>query len=97
MSFEIKFSPKAETTFNDIIIQLEQRWGDKFVNKFKDKVSKSLDLIAQTPLIYPEAPENPTLRKCILHKNCSLLYRIYNNKIEIVYFWDNRQEPSKKP
>ncbi len=39
MNFEIKFSPKAEITFNDIIIQLEQRWGDKFVNKFKDKVS----------------------------------------------------------
>lgn len=97
MSFEIKFSPKAETTFNDIIIQLEQRWGDKFVNKFKDKVAKSLDLIAETPLVYPVAQENPALRKCVLHKNSSLFYRIYNDKIEIVYFWDNRQEPSTKP
>jgi plasmid stabilization system protein ParE len=97
MSFEIKFSSKAETTFNNIIIQLEQRWGGKFVNKFKDKVSKSLDLIADTPLIYSVAPENPALRKCILHKNCSLLYRIHNDEIEIVYFWDNRQEPLTIP
>jgi len=97
MSFEIKFSPKAESTFEDIIIQLEQRWGDKVVNKFKDKVSKSLDLIAETPLIYPVAPENPALRKCVLHKNCSLLYRIHSYKVEIVYFWDNRQEPLIKP
>jgi len=93
MSFEIKFSPKAESTFDDLVTQLEQRWGGKFVDKFKDKVSKTLDLISETPYVYPIAPENSILRKCILHKNCSMLYRIYNDNIEIIYFWDNRQDP----
>lgn len=52
MSFEIKFSPKAQSTFDDLVTQLEQRWGTKFVNKFKDKLSKALDLISETPDIY---------------------------------------------
>jgi len=97
MSFDVRFSPRAETTFDDIIIQLESRWGDKFINKFKEKVSKSLDLIAETPLVYPVSRENPALRKCVLHKNCSLLYRVHYDNVEIVYFWDNRQEPLTKP
>ena len=86
MSFEIKFSPNAESTFNDLVAQLEQRWGTKFVNKFKDKISNTLDLISETPLIYPVAPENTALRKCILHKNCAMLYRIHDKNVEIVYF-----------
>ena len=93
MSFEIKFSPKAIKTFDAVVIQLSQRWGDKFVNKFKNKVSKSLDIIADAPFLYPIAPENTGLRKCILHKNCSMFYRINNEFIEVVYFWDNRQDP----
>ncbi len=93
MSFEIRFSPKAIITFDEIITQLNQRWGDKFVKKFKDKVSYSLDNIIETPFLYPIAPENIELRKCVLHKNCSMFYRVNNNIIEIIYFWDNRQDP----
>jgi plasmid stabilization system protein ParE len=93
MIFEIKFSPKAIITFEEIVTQLNQRWGNKFVNNFKNKVSKSLDIIAETPFLYPMAPENVELRKCVLHKNCSMYYRVNNNSVEIVYFWDNRQDP----
>lgn len=97
MSFEIKFSPKAESTFEDLVTLLNQRWGEKFVNEFKNKVTKSLDVISETPFIFPVAPENAELRKCVIHKNCSMLYRMRNDMVEIVYFWDNRQEPLIKP
>jgi hypothetical protein len=30
-----------------------ERWGDKFVVKFEDKISKTFELIAQTPFAYP--------------------------------------------
>ena len=93
MSLEVKFSPRAEKTFEDIVIQLRNQWGEKFVNKFKDKVSRSLEIISLTPFIYPIAKENEELRKCVLHKNCSMLYRIKNDIIEVLYFWDNRQDP----
>ena len=93
MSLEIKFSPKAEETFEAVVAQLEQRWGDTFVNKFKNKVGETLDIIANTPLIYPLSKENSELRKCILHKNCAMLYRILDDKIEIFCFLDNRQDP----
>ena len=44
MSFDVKFSIKAEETFEAVVIQLGQRWGEKFVDKFKKKLSDSLDI-----------------------------------------------------
>jgi plasmid stabilization system protein ParE len=93
MSFDIRFTPEAEETFDAVVSQLRGRWGDRFVTKFEDKVSKSFEIISETPYIYPVFEENTGIRRCILHKNCSLLYKIYENTILIVCFWDNRQDP----
>lgn len=44
MPFNIKFSIQAEETFDAIVDQIEKRWGDKIVKRFKDKVNKALDI-----------------------------------------------------
>ena len=93
MSLAIKFAVEAEETYDSIVSQLRERWGDKFVLKFEDKVSQVVAIIAQTPLIYPIAKENTETRKCVLYKNCSMYYKVNDDNIEIVYFWDNRQDP----
>lgn len=93
MSFEIKFTPEAEETYDAVVSQLRQRWGDRFVVKFEIKVLKCLDTITTTPYIYPVVEENTGIRKCLLHKNCSMFYKIYDEAILIVCFWDNRQDP----
>jgi hypothetical protein len=93
MSYLIKFIPEAEETFNELVIQLRQRWGDRFVLKFENRVLKCLETISQTPYIYPLAEDMLEIRKCLLHKNCSMLYTIGNDVIFIVCFWDNRQDP----
>jgi plasmid stabilization system protein ParE len=93
MSFKIKFTPEAEETYDALSTQLRERWGDRFVIKFEDKISKCLDTISNTPYLYPVADERTEIRKCILHKNCSMLYKVYQDTVVIVCFWDNRQEP----
>lgn len=93
MSFEIKFSPIAEETFDAVVAQLRQRWGDKFVVRFEDRLLKSLHTISITPDIFPVVNDKTAVRRCLLHKNCSLLYKINAEEILIICFWDNRQEP----
>ena len=93
MSYDIKFIPEAEETFNELVIQLRQRWGDRFVLKFEERVLKCLTIISQNPYFYPLAEDMLEIRKCLLHKNCSMLYTITNDVIFIVCFWDNRQDP----
>jgi len=42
MSFEIRLTREAEETYDAVVTQLRQRWGDRFVNKFEAKVLKCL-------------------------------------------------------
>ena len=93
MSLEIRFIPEAEETYKDLISQLQNRWGNKFVEKFEAKVLKCIDTIFSSPYLYQIADEGTEIRKCLLHKNCLMYYKVDSNIIVIVCFWDNRQEP----
>ncbi|MES2279264.1 MAG: hypothetical protein V4592_24745 [Bacteroidota bacterium] len=91
MSFTVKLSEEAIQTYDALTDQLRQRWGDAFVDKFATKVSKSLSTISISPYIYPVYSSD--IRSCVLHKNCSMLYRIINSDVLVICFWDNRQDP----
>ncbi|MES2810537.1 MAG: type II toxin-antitoxin system RelE/ParE family toxin [Bacteroidota bacterium] len=93
MIYDIKFTPEAEETYLAIKLQLKARWGEKVVDNFENKVSNVFDLISSDPEIYPQDKVFTALRKCVLHKNCSMFYKRNVDHILITYFWDNRQDP----
>jgi plasmid stabilization system protein ParE len=92
--YKILFTPEAVDTFDAISTQILDRWGESKLQEFKLRVSKYLEIIAQSPYIYPILSELfPDLRRCILHKNCSIIYKVMDQDIHVICFWDNRQEP----
>lgn len=93
MGLPIRFSFESEETFKVIIQQLQERWGEAFVIKLKAKVIKNLKSISKNPYLYAIADEEREIRKCVLHSNCSMFYKITETQIMILYFWDNRQQP----
>ncbi|MBS1524973.1 MAG: hypothetical protein JST19_04955 [Bacteroidetes bacterium] len=93
MSFKVKFTPKAGETYDALVAQVRQRWGDKFVVRLESKIARAIHLISTSPYSYPVAEESLEIRRCVLHKNCSMLYKVYDEVILIICFWDNRQEP----
>lgn len=93
MSFEIRFTPEAEDTYDSVVSQLLERWGEKFVGKFESRLEKILETLSHSPFLYPIVLESSQIRKCVLHKNCSLLYKVIDQYVVIVCFWDNRQDP----
>jgi hypothetical protein len=90
---DIRFTPEAESTYRALVGQLQSQWGEKYVTRFELRVEKALNQISISPTIYPIILENHELRKCVLHKNCSLFYKVYDRYILVTWFWDNRQQP----
>ncbi|MEC3880973.1 type II toxin-antitoxin system RelE/ParE family toxin [Parapedobacter sp. 10938] len=93
MPYKLRFTPESEDTYDALSSQLMERWGERFVLKFERRVSKALDTLSKTPLLYPVAIEETQVRKCIVHKNCSILYKVDGRVVTVICFWDNRQEP----
>jgi len=93
MSYTLTFTSTAFETYYAITAQLQGRWGDKIVADFERKTVKVLELITVSPLIFQSIESNPNLRKGLIHKNCSVFYEVQEFQIEILFFWDNRQDP----
>jgi len=93
MSLEIVFTPKAKDSFLSIISLIRSNWGDNSAEKFVDKTYKTLHSISKQPYLFKAYLEND-VRIGVITKQTSIVYRIFNDRIEILFFWDNRQEPA---
>ena len=93
MSYELVFTKEAEETFELIVEQLLDRWGIKTVLKFQNLTSICFEKIKENPFLYQVIDEQQNIRRCVVHANCSVFYHIRASKVEIICFWDNRQNP----
>jgi hypothetical protein len=93
MTYEIVFTIRAHDTFASIKSQIDNRWGKKSVIDFEQRTSRILDVISHSPFVYNAIPLNRNIRKGFIHLNCSMFYEVKEQSIEILFFWDNRQDP----
>jgi plasmid stabilization system protein ParE len=93
VSFTLIFAREALDTYESIQSQILDRWGETVLDKFERKTLKTLDQISKSLFIFKETAENPNVRKELINKNCSVFYEVKTEKIEVLFFWDNRQEP----
>jgi plasmid stabilization system protein ParE len=96
MSFEIKWSEKAENQLYDIFNYLEKEWSLKVALNFTEEVDFILDLLKESPFIGQEyETENSNVRFLLISKHNTLFYLIENNSINLLNIFDNRQDPIK--
>ena len=93
MAINVIFSDEATETFQSIGQQLQDRWAENEVNEFRKRAYKVVDIIGVFPLIFQAVNKIENIRKAVIHKNCSMFYRIDDTYIEVLFFWDNRQDP----
>ncbi|HWZ34958.1 MAG TPA: type II toxin-antitoxin system RelE/ParE family toxin [Mucilaginibacter sp.] len=91
--FEIIFSEKARDTFQSIQSQLFERWGVDIVIQFEKRTWDVIETLSESPFIFQSSEIDSSIRKVVVHKNCSLFYKVNGGKVELLFFWDNRQEP----
>lgn len=86
-------SETALKTFESICAQIHERPKAKALNDFKKNTIKTLELIGNSPFIYKETEFDPNIRQGLIKKLSSVFYEIKSDRIEVLFFWDNRQEP----
>jgi len=96
MDYEIVWSPVAKTSYFSILEYLEKNWTTKEIHAFVRRTNEILDLIKTRPSLFQYSKSSDTHR-CVLVKQVSLFYRVKpsSNRIELLVFWDNRQNPEK--
>lgn len=95
MDFEIIWLPKAERRFAEIIEYLQYKWNDKVITDFIKKTERVLQQVKRNPRLFRHSGQM-NIHQVLITKHNMLLYRINGNLIELLTFFDTRQNPKKK-
>lgn len=93
MSRKIIFSDDAIETLLSTTNFIESKWNSRLAEKFLEKVYKTLTLAAENPYMFKAFSLSENIRVGLISKQTSFFYRVQENEIIILFFWDNRQEP----
>lgn len=86
---KIIWSDEARKTYDKTIDELIVKWQIDIAIDFEDRTNSLLDHLKEYKKFCPPSKKK-RLRKCVIHNNASLIYRIKSNCIELITFIDNR-------
>lgn len=93
-NLDIFYTPRAQETLILVFQFINHNFGKTSADKFILKADKCIDLISANPLMFKSSKIDESIRVGLITKQCSLFYQVTENSINLLYFWDNRQEPS---
>ena len=85
------WSPQAKKDFWNNIDYLESEWSEKTVLNFIEKVNTTIDLLKNDNVLFVKT-NYKNVYKVVITKHISLYYRIENNRIDSLRFWNNFQD-----
>jgi plasmid stabilization system protein ParE len=94
MSHSVIWSPTAQLTYYYVIEYLNEHWSKRELGIFIARTEEVIIHICDNPLLYPYSIESDT-HKCVVVKQDSLFYRTKAGAVELLVFWDNRQDPTR--
>jgi plasmid stabilization system protein ParE len=96
MALKIRWTKKAADSLEHTVNYIENEWGAKSTNKLIRNLNNFLTLVKQYPQIGKIEIVEKSIRGFVISRHNSILYRIKEQEIVILKFFDNRQNPRKK-
>jgi len=96
MALEIFWTKQVDYKFDRIIDYLLHEWNQKVTASFVRKVYDTLDTLAEFSEIGTIEHKEKEIRGFTFVKQINVFYKVSDNKLIILNFFDNRQSPAKK-
>jgi plasmid stabilization system protein ParE len=93
--YKLLWSDRALADLQNIINYLTENWTPKETQNFARRLDKRLDIIATSPGLFPKTTKRKNVRRSVLTKQTVIYYETRENIINIVTFFDPRQNPKK--
>lgn len=86
----------AEKTFEAIIEHLHERWTDREVRNFIRESNRVIGQVAMMPLMFRRSAAKD-IHEAVIAPRCLLIYRVKQEEIQLLSFFDTRMHPKRKP
>lgn len=92
---KVIFSKNAQFNLEDLLEYLKYNFSLRIQTKFIEKLNKVIFLIKKDPEIFPITNKNFNFRRCVLSKQTTIYYTFNDQEINVLSFFDTRQNPKK--
>jgi plasmid stabilization system protein ParE len=96
MALEILWTRLADRKFDKIIDYLLNARNQRVTESFVKNVYDTIDILAEFPELGTIEHKEKGIRGFTIVKQINVFYKVIDNKIIILNFFDNRQAPEKK-
>lgn len=96
-SYPVTWSDEAKKNKDDIHRYLAEAWSEKEIRQFYRVLDQRISLIARHPKMSPKTEKRQDVRRSVLTKQISLYYKFDGRQVEILFLFDNRQDPENRP
>ena len=93
--YRILWTEEAINNLEEILTYLNNRWSQREVDNFKNRLSRQISLIKQNPILFPVSQYNIRLRKAVLSRQTTIFYEITGQIIFLVYLFSNMRDIEK--
>jgi plasmid stabilization system protein ParE len=94
--YKILWTDNALKELEKTIEYLEENWTDKELRNLAKSLEQTISLISQNPQIFQASKKKKDIRRAVILSLNSLYYRVSEDKVEILSFFGNRQNPKKR-
>ncbi|WP_035842850.1 type II toxin-antitoxin system RelE/ParE family toxin [Crocinitomix catalasitica] len=94
---EVIWSDEAKETFADVINDIEKNFTEKESNAFVEETFGVINLIETFPKLYKKSNLKglKNIHQALIHPHTTLFYEISKQRIELLFFWFNKDNPAK--
>ena len=94
--YKIEWTDNAISELEVIFNYLEKNWTENELRNLSNEIERTVKLISINPNLFPLS-ENRNIRRAVVKKLNTIYYRLKKEeKIEILSFFSNRQNPNKR-
>ncbi len=96
MALNIKWTKRASKSFHKTVIGIEEEWNEQAAKRFVNKVNNFLQILRTQPKIGKIELREKSIRGFVISRQTTVLYRIKEDAIVLLKFFNNRQNPRYK-
>lgn len=96
MALEVVWSARANSELDNVIEYILNKWTEKELKKFFNRLDNSLLHISRSPQMFPDFHLLKGVKYCVVSKQSTLYFKIESTQVIIISLFDNRRNPSNK-
>lgn len=96
MALKVSWSKRASIRFSEIIQYLETEFGRKVSNTIAQDIYHTIEILSIFPDMGSLENHDYNIRGLVISKQITLFYQVRSDRIVLLNFYDNRQNPYKK-